>query len=334
MRWTGAPGFFEIWFLVVFEPGAARAWWLRYTTFAPVPGQPGTPRATLWAAAFDTGASPPAVAAKAILPLAEYDRGGPDRFRIRLGPATLENGRAEGAVRSAAHAIAWDLRFTPAATAARRTPRLLERLPLPTRVAHANTDVACSGWVAVDGVRRELRDAPAVQKHLWGTRRVEELLWLYCPRFEGDPAARLEATAVRLRRRGVRLAPVWARDSEGEHDRCGLPAVIANHVETPHPGEIAVRAVSAKRAVTARAWCDPRMLVGYVYRDPHGWDVHVAQSDVASCELVLRTRPHPLAAWGSARRLVAPHGAALEIHHLEPLPGVRYIAWDDTELPR
>src|SRR5436190_1538386 len=52
-RWSGRAGFFEVWFLVVFEAAARRAWWLRYTTFAPAPGQPGEPRATLWAAAFD-----------------------------------------------------------------------------------------------------------------------------------------------------------------------------------------------------------------------------------------------------------------------------------------
>src|SRR6185369_18075881 len=69
VRWQGEPGFFEIWFLVVFDPVAARAWWLRYTTFAPAPGQPGEPRATLWAAAFDARSRPPARAGKRILPL-------------------------------------------------------------------------------------------------------------------------------------------------------------------------------------------------------------------------------------------------------------------------
>jgi len=35
-RWRGQPAFFEIWFLVVFDPRASRAWWLRYTTCAPL----------------------------------------------------------------------------------------------------------------------------------------------------------------------------------------------------------------------------------------------------------------------------------------------------------
>ena len=71
------------------------------------------------------------------------------------------------------------------------------------------------------------------------------------------------------------------------------------------------------------AWCDPRTLAGWVYRDPRGWDVHVAQSDVASCTVEVRAR-------GEVRRLASTSGAALEFHAPEPLPGVRYLAWDAT----
>ncbi len=49
-RWSGQAGFFEIWFLVVFEAAARRAWWLRY-----------------------------------ILGAADYHAGSPERFAIRLG---------------------------------------------------------------------------------------------------------------------------------------------------------------------------------------------------------------------------------------------------------
>ena len=87
----------------------------------------------------------------------------------------------------------------------------------PTGVSHANDDVAFTGWVSVDGARRALAAAPGVQKHIWGTRRVEELFWLWCPRFAEDVGAHLEATAVQVRQRLVggfatpALALVWAR---------------------------------------------------------------------------------------------------------------------------
>src|SRR5207244_469057 len=97
-------------------------------------------------------------------------------------------------------------------------------------------------------------------KHIWGTRRVEELYWLYCPRFDEEVAACLEATAVRPRRRpgAPRLVPIWFRTA--------------------------------------------------------------------------RRRLHPLAAWRPPRRLTCSEGAALELHAPEPLPGVRYLGWDATEL--
>jgi len=334
-RWSGQAGFFEIWFLVVFEAAARRAWWFRYTTFAPAPGlQPGVARATLWAAAFDARAPEPAIAVKHILGPEGYHAGSSDRFAIRVGAGELRNDVCRGEVESGAHRIAWALRFAPAAREARRAPWLLHHLPLPTRVAHANSEIACSGWVSVDGVRRELDGAPTVQKHIWGTRRVEELYWLYCPRFDEEVAACLEATAVRLRRRpGVpRLVPIWFRTAHSVLDRCGLVALTGNRVEVRGPARLEFRSTSATRSLRVEAWCDPRTLAGYVYRDPAGWDVHVAQSDVASVTLELRRRLHPLAAWRPPRRRTCSEGAALELHAPEPLPGVRYLGWDATEL--
>jgi len=93
-RWPGRGGFFEIWFLVVFDPGTARAWWLRYTLFAPTDPAAGAARATLWAAAFDARATPRAVAAKRVLPWSDY-ASAPDRFAVRLGSATLERDVAD-----------------------------------------------------------------------------------------------------------------------------------------------------------------------------------------------------------------------------------------------
>jgi hypothetical protein len=163
---------------------------------------------------------------------------------------------------------------------------------------------------------------------------VEELFWLYCPRFAEDPQARLEATGVRLRRHlpgglaAPAVAPVWAATAAGALDWCELPAVLWNRVTSPAPGELRVEAWSPLRALTARAWCDPRTLAAWDYRDPSGFDVHVAQSDVASCEVELLARPNPLASWRRTTRLTARHAAALEFHGPEPLPGVRYLPWD------
>ena len=119
------------------------------------------------------------------------------------------------------------------------------------------------------------------------------------------------------------MTPLWLR-TRGER------VLLRNRLSSPAPGRIEIRGGSATCAVTVDAWCDPRTLVGWDYRDPAGWDVHVAQSDVASCTVELRSRPHPLASWGPPRRLECTEGAALEFHGREPLPGVRYLGWDET----
>jgi hypothetical protein len=329
VRWRGEPGFFEIWFLVVFDPAAPRAWWLRYTTFAPAPGAPGGPRATLCAAAFDARAPGPALAAKRILPATAYgaDAG---RFRVRLGDAELTNGAARGAIDAGGHRLAWGLRFVPAAVEVARAPALLHRLPLPTQVSHANDGIRVDGWVAVDGIRVALAGAPAVQKHIWGTRRVEELSWLYCPRFVGDPVARIEATTVRVRRHGgpPALTTIWARTSSGVHDCCGLTAAMENDLERVGPARLRFRSSGPLHRLVATAWCDPTTLAGWVYRDPSGLDLHVAQSDVASCTLEVATRAHPFARWRDPVRLECHEGAALEFHAPEPLADVAYVPWD------
>ena len=335
VRWRGEPGFFEIWFLVVFDPAAPRAWWLRYTTFSPAPGQPGAPRATVWAAAFDARAPTPARAGKRILPLDAYEASSHGPFRVRLGDTEITNASASGTCAVGGRALAWDLRFTPAAHEAVRAPELLHRVALPTNVSHANDGILVEGWVAIDGVRVALAGAPAVQKHIWGTRRVEELAWLYCPSFAGSPDARLEATWARVRRTGgpPALTTLWAQTAEALHDRCGLPALARNGLERLGPTRLRWRSSGPFRRIQATAWCEPATLAGWVYRDPSGFDLHIAQSDVSSCTLELEARAHPLARWRCVARLECVEGAALEFHGPEPLPDVVYIPWDAEEVP-
>src|SRR5262245_50950509 len=61
-------------------------------------------------------------------------------------------------------------------------------------------------------------------------------------------------------------------------------------------------ATGVHRRVIAEGWCDPRTLVGYVYRDPTGFDVYVAQSDVASCTVEVARRARRRAPWAVERR--------------------------------
>lgn len=327
-RWKGQPGFFEIWFLVIFDPAHRRAWWLRYTTFAP---RSGPARATVWAAAFDAVAGR-TVAGKRIAPIDRYDGGGADGFGIRIDDATLGHGICRGELEAGGRRLAWNLTFAPAATAAERGPRWLDRLPAPTHVAHANSEIQFDGWLALDDDQTTLRGAPGLQKHIWGTRRVEELFWLYCPRFAEEPGGAFEASSVRIRAgRPPRLAPVWLRAGAQEYGWWDVPGLFRNRVDAVAPGRLRVEVHYGGTSIVAEAHCDPASLVGYVYRDPSGFDVHVAQSDVATCTIAVRTRPHRFAPWRTQLQRTAPL-AAVEFHQTTPLDGVRYVPWDGTSV--
>lgn len=329
--WDGRKGAFEIWFLVVFAPAGGRAWWLRYTTFAPAASVPGAARATLWGAAFAAGR--PSVALKTIAPHPLVADGGLGAPWARIGGASLSDTRATGGIERGGHSLSWDLRVEPACRAAAAVPRLLERIPAPTRAAPASPEIICTGWVELDGRRTWLERAWGVRRHLWGTRRVEELVWLACPRFPDDPTVRLEATAVRPRAGyPPRLVPMrfHARgvDQPGTRLRDML---VRNRVEVLAPSRLRFVHASATHRLVAEGRCDPCTLVGYVYRDPAGWDVYVAQSDVASCSVEMTTRPRRRAAWEPAGRWSVEHAAAIEFHGLAPLPGVSYLEWDAEE---
>jgi hypothetical protein len=329
-RWRGQPGFVEIWFLVLFDPDSETACWLRYTILSPADGSPA--RATVWAAWFDALSPRPAVGMKAIHPLEAWNAGDAGRFAIRIADSTLEHGRCRGAVGR----LAWDLTFTPNERTAEREPALLRALPLPMQVERPNADVRFHGTITIDGMPHRLAGAPGLQTHLWGTRRVEELLWVYCPAFEEDPTARLEAASARLDRRlpgglpAPWMTPVWWRTREGEMAP-GLPRFLTDRVTRVGSTAIEIDAGSVTRAIRARAWCDPEELVGYVYREPDGRELYCAQSDIARCEAELRERRHPLESWRTVGRLTSRHAAAVEFHGPEPIPGVRYVGWDETD---
>lgn len=303
-RWRGQPGFFEIWFLVVVVPARRRAWWLRYTTWAPVSGGA---RATLWAAAFAGDEAP--IVRKALHPVAEYaaaPTGG-----IRIGEASFGHGSARGRIGD----LAWDVAFDAAVPA--QGPGWLRRLPAPTRVEHLASGAAARGWIEQGGVREGLGGACVVAKHLWGTRRVEQLYWVWCPE--------LEATEVRLvADRGPRIATVY-----GDGRGWNAPwQVLRSRVVPDGPGVLRVEATSATERIRAVARCPPATLAAWTYRDPAGWDVFVAQSDVATCTIERWSRSHPLAGWGAPRQIASAQ-AAMELHQRRPLAGVRYLGWDE-----
>ena len=212
-----------------------------------------------------------------------------------------------------------------------RGPAWLERVPAPTRVAHLRAEARVTGTIRLgDGPARRVEGVGAV-KHIWGTRRVEELFWLYCPLL--DDGGAFEATGVRLRRdRGPRLAPVWLRARGVESTWWNPPGLFRRRVVPDGPGRLRVRAASATATWSRPRRATRRRSPGTSIATRAGFDVYVAQSDVATCDVGGATGAHRSRV--GRRRGAYAGGARPRSSSIErtPLPGVRYVAWDATTL--
>lgn len=329
--WQGQPGHFEIWFVVAIDLEAPCATWVRYTTFSPLDGPP---RAAVWAADFDARRDPPAIWAKSTHAIDAYHAAS-DRFSVRIGQSEIRHGHCEGAVASAGHRIAWELQFAVGNAPVRRTPAVLEQVRMATTAVHACADAPVSGWVETDGVRRQLGSGKAVQMHLYGTRRVDNLSWIWAPALDGGQAT-LEVISAQMRRplagmRGPHTTSVFLRHGDELEDLTQLPDAFLPQTSSPAPGVLDVTWTGVRRALRIRGFAPLDTYAGWVYRNPTGRELHVAQSDIATCVVESYRRSHPLGKWAPQARLISRQRAAVELHAYAAIEGVRYVGWDESE---
>ena len=301
LQWRGQRPWFEIWFAVIVDDSRRRALWIRETLFVP---DTGDGRATIWGAWFDADSDPPTHAAKRVFSLARMERGG-DAL-IRIDDSVFAHGGARGNVPG----LVWDVTWSGGRPASRELPAWL---PTPTHGHSIARDAEASGVVADRPI-----SGRALAMHLWGKRRVPTLQWIWAP-WLGDSS--LELTAVSLSDRfALGLSSLELGDSLS-----GRPATAAHRT-----GLVTATVAGPRRLVHARAWAEPREMVGYAYRDTDERDLMVAQSDIGSAHFETWTRPAPGLPWRPTDERRADGGVAVEIHQRQALPDVHYVGWDET----
>lgn len=329
--WQGQAGHFEIWFVVAIDLEAPRATWVRYTTFSPLDGPA---RAAVWAADFDARRTPSAIWAKSTHAIDAY-AAATERFSVRIGESEIRHGHCQGAVASAGHRIAWDLDFSVGNAPVRRTPAVLEQVRMATTAVHACADAPVTGWIETDGERRQLTAGKAVQMHLYGTRRVDNLSWIWAPALD-DGQATLEVISAQMRRplagmRGPHTTSVFLRHGDELEDLTQLPDALLPSTSSPAPGVLDVTWTGVRRALRIRGYAPVESYAGWVYKNPAGRELHVAQSDIATCVVETYRRGHPLGKWKPQARLISRQRAAVELHGYAAIEGVRYVGWDESE---
>lgn len=319
----GAEGTFEIWFFVILDPANERAYWFRYE-LTREQGRVGA--GMVWAAVFDGRREPSVLYGKAITQLA-LCRANDVTLDVRIGNgARMRHDALEGAVGDGPRSIAWSLAFEPAQAPSVRAPAWLEHLPLPMHAVHPNTEVPFTGWVDVGGERFPIAGARGMQAHVWGRRRPDVIQWVHATGLDGAPNGVLEIASVRAYAKGPAITFATLATPRVVVQATGLERAPFARVRSGDDWIVA-RAKTSKRVLVTHAHAERHTFAAYIYRDPAGHDLFVAQSDLASVEVEVFDRGH----FGRAQpvhRVVAPAGA-LELHQPEPIAGLCYVGWPD-----
>src|SRR5215475_2616501 len=208
-------GHYESWFQRANDPSGRRAFWIRYTIFAPR-GRPADAVGELWAIAFErseTGGGDPGgsdrtgpriIAVKQVHPIAAC-RFARDRLDVAIGDARLDDGALRGSAAAGGHTLGWDLRYTGGQPPLLLLPERLYAAALPRAKALVGRPLArFTGTITVDGNALAIDDWVGSQNHNWGSRHTDRYAWGQVAGFDEAPDAFLECSTARLR-----LGPLW-----------------------------------------------------------------------------------------------------------------------------
>ena len=314
-QWIGRG--FEIWFFVVLVPGQARALWVRLTRFAD--GDASDSR--IWAVLSESSG---VTAQREIHPLGSLESQAEDgSFHLRVGAAELGHGFSAGRCGR----IAWEFRYEATDPVIVRMPKLPGFVPLGTRAAHPHAEASVEGWMEIDGRRISLDGGMFTQMHIWGQRRLEWLRWAWAPCF--DHAGELELTTVAPKVSGSNLCSLWAKIGDEVFDNSGFWSAVRANSTTVRAGVLHHVGHKSGARVVVRAWASAESFAGWDYRQIGGGDLHVAQSNLAICELELYRRAG--FGWRPERRLRS-RCAALEFHGPDDYPEFSYVGWDSSAM--
>jgi hypothetical protein len=313
-RWkpTENDGHYESWFLR--GNAGDRAFWIRYTLFAPA-GRPEATVGELWAIWFERGGTITAV--KSVVPIAQCSISG-ERLAVRIGDATLDERSLIGRAQANGHTIAWDLTYGGGQPPVLLYPRRLYTTPLPRAKTVIPQPLAkFTGSITVDGVRQPIDAWLGSQNHNWGPRHTHRYAWSQVCGFDEAPDAFLECSTAQLKIGPIvtpPMSPVVMRLGGETLSWTGWVRVVRAlgaykpyewHLESTGPAgtiDIAVRA-------------DATEFVALRYPDPPGGHKICLNSKLAHCEVMLR-RPN------TAPQVFHSSRAAFEILDDTAPPGV------------
>jgi hypothetical protein len=286
-------GHYESWFQRANDPTGQRAFWIRYTIFAPR-DRPADTVGELWAIYFQRGATPDAatriVAVKQVHPIGACTFA-PDRLAVAIGDARLDDRALTGAASAHHHTIAWDLTYGGGSEPLLVLPERLYAAPIPKAKVLVGQPLArFTGTLTVDGAPVSIADWVGSQNHNWGSKHTDRYAWGQVAGFDEAPDAFLECSTARLK-----LGPLWTPRMS--------PVVLRLGGETLRWNSLP-RALRARGAYTTTRWtldttgpdgdlsvtmsAAPTDFVALRYDNPPGGAKVCLNSKVAHCSVTLR----------------------------------------------
>jgi len=281
-------GLYESFFLRGNDPEGARAFWIKFTVFAPR-RRPREAEGELWAVFF-FGTDGQKVAVKEVYPLDRCLFAG-DRFLVRVGDAHLSEGKSRGACSSGGHTIRWDLRFPMTAPSLHFLPEWAYRSPVPkAKGLSPCPDLTWAGALEVNGRPVDVTGWRGSQNHNWGTRHTDRYAWAQCNVFQGAPDTYMEMMSARLR-----IGRFWTPPlsflvlmHRGRLIRFNsLGAFCRARVRYPGPFEWHLTVDNGRERAHCRVAGRKETFAGLRYRNPPGGSHACLNSKISSSEIAL-----------------------------------------------
>lgn len=315
-------GHYESFYLKLARPGGGQAAWIRHTVHKR-PGEEIT--GALWFVLFDADAAGPRATKAQFGP---NDLDAPERSYIRVGEATLGEGRATGSLETDALAAKWDLAFADSHEPFHHLPReFLYRAPLPkTKFLSPYPNAVFDGALEVGGEKIDVGGWRGMVGHNWGAEHAERWVWIQGAGFEGrDPEDYFDMAAGRIKVAGLRTP--WVGNAmlmlDGEAHRLGgFERVPSTEVDESYNG--ARFSLKGKRVkLTGRVAAERKDFVAWVYADPVGPEHNTINCSICDLELNVEVDGRP------AERLTVSGAAAYELGMRETGHGVPLQPYPD-----
>jgi len=329
LRWTGAPGHYEVYYVTLTDAASGVGLWIRYTMLAPLPVAGGAASAALWFLAMDPrpGAAP-TTGRKATFPV-DRMHAQADPFRLQIDGATLTDSGMTGAFED----VAWDLRWMPSGHCYEHVHPLLRRARVAkTMLLLPHADLTIEGTVELAGERLELSACRGGQAHLWGSKHAGSWAWAHCndfctPEGAAAPGEFVDGVSVMVPRLGRELGPstpVVGR-IDGRDFRSISPLRVLTNASTFALTGWRFEAVDGDRKLVGEVDADRDQLAGVTYHDPDGELAYCYNSETATMRLHLYERARQVGGWAHRTTLIAERRAHFEYGQRSPVPDLELL---------